>query len=61
MKKICSNNTNYGISILMAAFLFIRTALLCPLYCFAMNDRYPYFDVSVDYLLERTNNPKINK
>ena len=48
MKKICSNNTNYGISILMAAFLFIRTALLCPLYCFAMNDRYPYFDVSVE-------------
>ncbi len=43
--KILKKNI-IGLFLVLAAFFFIRTALLSPVHCFLMNSDYPYFRFS---------------
>ena len=48
MKEKMSTTNNKGLTLLLTAFLFVRTTLMSPSYCFFMNEDYPYFSFSVE-------------
>lgn len=47
MKDNCLKKNNMGLFLVLAAFFFVRTALLAPVHCFLMKSDYPYFNFSV--------------